>query len=244
MPNKKFILFFIFILSLCKLSKEEKKILIIEGDYLDKAITNSILSNYKLFLLFHVKNCPYCTHALKVLKNDVIKHYKEEENIFFGSIDLDQQSNLWLGLRFNITKIPFIILIENKKMYHFESQFEESVVLKFINEEKNIEDGEDIPEPVTFRKKFDIAVQELTEKIQIILNKYFKNNFWNKTMTYILLFTFFICFIYLESTMIEKCRKGVKNFFNRNDKKNNEKEVLEKKNNEKENKKDKKDKKD
>ena len=236
MSKKTYILFIFLILCLFQQSFSEKKIMIIEGDNLDIAIKNSIESKFKLFLIFHVHNCAYCTRALKILKEQVVTKFKEEEEIFFGSIDLDNQTNIWIGLRFNITKIPYIILIENNKMYHYESQFEESLVLKFINEEKNIEDGEDIPEPVTFKKKFKIAVKELTENMQGLMKKLGINIGWNNAMTYILLILIFIIFVYVESKIIERCKrifkliKNNKNYVKKKDKNEGKKEP---KNNEK-----------
>lgn len=232
MPKKTYILFFLIIFSLFKSSFSTKKIMIIEGDNLDVAIKNSIESKFKLFLIFHVKNCPYCTRALKVLKEQIVKNFEEEEELFFGSIDLDNQLNIWLGFRFNITKIPYIILIENNKMYHFESQFEESLVLKFINEEKNLEDGENIPEPVTFKTKFKIAVKELTESMEGLMNKIGINVRWNNTMSYILLFIFFFLFVYIESKILEKCKSIFK--FNKNNINNSEKKDKNEKKNENE----------
>ena len=121
-------------------------------------------------------------------------------------------------------------------MYHYESQFEESLVLKFINEEKNIEDGEDIPEPVTFKKKFKIAVKELTENMQGLMKKLGINIGWNNAMTYILLILIFIIFVYVESKIIERCKrifkliKNNKNYVKKKDKNEEKKEL---KNNEK-----------
>ena len=228
MKNLKYVLLIILEFNLFELISAEKKIIIIEGDYLDKAIQNVISSNNKLFLIFHVQKCQYCTHVLKVLKSQVIKNYEDDENIFFGSVNLDEQSNVWLGVRFNISKIPFIILIENKKMYHFESQFEESLVVKFINEEKNVEDGEEIPPAVTFNRKFSIAVEELTQTIQGYLNKYLGTKMWSNKMTYILLVILFIGVIYIESSIINKCKNLCK--FNKNVKKEDKKENIPEKN--------------
>ena len=231
MKNLKYVLFIILEFYLFELISAEKKILILDGDYFDKAIQNAISSKYKLFLIFHVQKCQYCTHVLKVLKSQVIKNYEDDENIFFGSVNLDEQSNVWLGIRFNISRIPYIILIENKKMYHFESQFEESLVVKFINEEKNVEDGEEIPPAVTFKRKFGIAVEELTETIQGYLNKYLGTKAWSSKMTYILLIMCFIGVIYIESSIINKCKNLCK--FNKKVKEEDKKETISKIKNEK-----------
>ena len=206
MPNKSYILFFIVILCLFKSSFSEKKIMKIEGENLDVVLKNSYLSKFKLFLVFYVKNCQYCTHALKVLKNQIAKNYDEEEEISFGSVDLDNQLNIWVGLRFNITRIPFIILVENNKMYHYENQFEESLVMKFISEEKNIEDGEDIPKPIGFTQKFYIAVDELTERMQGVVDMIGLKVKWNISMTYAFLVLIFFSFIYIESKIIQRCK--------------------------------------
>ena len=227
MINKSYIYIVLVFLYLIKSSFSDKKIMIIEGDNLDLALKNAEESKYKLFLVFHVKNCPYCTHALKVLKNQIVKNYEDEDEIFFGSVDLDNQLNVWVGLRFNITKIPFIILIENKKMYHFESQFEESIVMKFISEEKNIEDGEDVPGPVGFKQKFNVAVDELTERMQIAIDKIGLKLKWNMTMTYAFIIFLFVFFFYIENKIIHI----IKNFFNfrKNNSNLNEKENKDKK---------------
>ena len=226
MKNLKYVLFIILDFYQFVLISAEKKILKIEGDYLDKAIQNAISSKSKLFLIFHVQKCQYCTHALKTLKSQVIKNYEDDENIFFGSINLDEQSNIWLGVRFNISKIPYVVLLENKKMYKFEHQFEESIVVKFINEEKNVEDGEEIPPVVTFKRKFSIAVEELTETIQGYLDKYLGIKAWSSKMTYILLIILFIGVIHIESSIINKCKKLCK--FNKKVKEEDAKETISK----------------
>ena len=84
MKNLKYVLFIILEFYLFELISAEKKILILDGDYFDKAIQNAISSKYKLFLIFHVQKCKYYNHLLKVLKNKVIKNYENDKNIFFG----------------------------------------------------------------------------------------------------------------------------------------------------------------
>lgn len=200
------IILLIFLFSLFQLTYELKNIMILEGDSLDKAIQDSIEEKSKLLLIFYVNHCPYCAHSIKVLKEQIIKNFEDEEEINFGTINLDRQSNVWVGVRFNITRIPYIVLIENKKMYQFQSQFEESVVLKFIHDEKTIEDAIDIPDNVGWKIKSNIIMQELTERLknfmQSLLNKYGIKVQWNNTMTYIFLFFIMICIIYLENKLI------------------------------------------
>jgi hypothetical protein len=206
MKNVFFLLIF-FYFSLFYQTFGIKEIMIYEGDSFDTALQNSIKERKKLFVLFYINHCSYCVHSIKVLKEQVIKNYDDEDEIEFGSVNLDKQSNAWLGVRFNITKIPFIILIENKRMYKFQFQpFEESIVLKFINNEKNFEDSFDIPETVEWGTKIKIVLVELKQKIkenmQSLLDKYKIGIEWNNTMTYILLAFIFMIFLFLESKLL------------------------------------------
>ena len=209
MPRESYFLFFFLMICLFKssFSSINKKILLIEGDDLNKEIDNSSKYKIKLLLIFVVRRCKYCTHALKVLKEDLVKKYENDENVMFGVVDLDLQSNVWVGLRFNITRIPHFLLIENNKIYKFENEFEEELVTKFIAEEKNLEDGLDIPEPVSLKKKLEVALDELNEKIQSLFKKVGINVKMNIYVTYALFFIFFIFIVYVESKILSKCYK-------------------------------------
>lgn len=183
-----------------------KKVMILEADQLDSQIKIASESNYKLFLLFYANNCQYCTMALKILKNQIVKNFEDEDEISFGSINLDEQKNIWLGLRFNVTKIPYVVLIENKKMYLFNYNFDEKAVINFINEEKNIEDALDIPEEMTFFWKLKSAMDELNENIEKILEKFGVNKTFGMKLAYILIILAIILFLYLENKLIDCCR--------------------------------------
>ena len=152
--------------------------------------------------------------ALKILKTQVIKNFEDEDEISFGSINLDEQKNVWFGLRFNVTKIPYIILIENKKMYLYQKNFESKEVIKFINEEKNIEDALDIPDEITFFTKFKAAMRELGGNIEKILEKFGVSKTYGLQIAYFLIIMGFISFIYLENKLLDLCRRRL---FNKED---------------------------
>lgn len=184
----------------------KKQIMVLEGDFFNKALKNSIETKSKLFIIFYIDECPYCNQAIKVLKEKIINKYDDIYPINFAIVNLDKEANMWLGVRFNITRIPHVILIENKRMYHFQNQFEESVVLKFIEEKKLKEDSLDIPQHVGIMSKANVIIGDLTEKIkavmQFLFDKYGIKIFWNHAMTYIFLFFAFIIMIYLENKII------------------------------------------
>ena len=197
---------FIILITLFSNISSTKKVMILEADQLDSQIKIASESNYKLFLLFYANNCQYCTMALKILKNQIVKNFEDEDEISFGSINLDEQKNIWLGLRFNVTKIPYAVLIENKRMYLFNYNFDEKAVINFINEEKNIEDALDIPEEMTFFWKLKSAMDELNENIEKILEKFGVNKTFGMKLAYILIILAIILFLYLENKLIDCCR--------------------------------------
>ena len=196
----------IILITLFSNISSSKKVMILEADQLDSQIKIASESNYKLFLLFYANNCQYCTMALKILKNQIVKNFEDEDEISFGSINLDEQKNIWLGLRFNVTKIPYAVLIENKRMYLFNYNFDEKAVINFINEEKNIEDALDIPEEMTFFWKLKSAMDELNENIEKILEKFGVNKTFGMKLAYILIILAIILFLYLENKLIDCCR--------------------------------------
>ena len=196
----------IIITSLIFSVQSKKPIMILEGDQLDYVIKNASITNTKLFLIFYVPHCLYCKHALKVLNENILKNVDAKAPISFGIIDLENQKNVWTGLRFNITRIPYIILVDKNKMYYYQNSFEEKLVMNFINEEKNIEDAFDIPPQVGFLSKLKAAMNELKEKVEIILGKYGIKKEFSSKICYIIIFFVLISIFYVEYHLIEFCK--------------------------------------
>ena len=212
--NPNILIIFFTLILLFSFSLSTKKVMILEGQQLDSQIKLASQSNYKLFVIFYVNNCEYCKMALKTLKTQVIKNFEDEDEISFGSINLDEQKNIWFGIRFNVTRIPYVILIENKKMYLYHKNFEAKEVIKFINEEKNIEDALDIPDEITFFTKFKAAMRELGGNIEKILEKFGVSKTYGLQIAYFLIIMGFISFIYLENKLLDLCRRRL---FNKED---------------------------
>ena len=226
----------------------KKEVITLDDFTFGEALNNSTKTQSKLFIIFYARKCPYCDHSIQILKERVINYFKDEDKVDFAIVNLNQQGNLWLTIRFNITQIPFIILIENNRMYPFKSQFEENTVVKFINEEKTIEDSLEIPGEVNYFTKAKLFVNELTKKIkkkmESILQKYGIKAYWNNTMTLIVLLSIIFFIIYFETKLFSVSRniidKNVKieGLFKKNGKNSDAKEEK-KENEEKENKKEK-----
>ena len=199
-----FLLLIIFTLISYIFSKEIK---IYEGDTFEQDLKNFIETKTKLFLFFFAKNCEYCSYSVRVLKELVVPHYENDNKISFGVINLDRKSNYWIGLKFNITHIPYILLIEDKKMYLFKDQFEERHVIDFINEEKNIEDAIDIPEDIGLYKKINFYMADIIQKTSDIFIKWGLSKFWSYTLSFILLILIFIYLVYLEHKLLNSVRQ-------------------------------------
>ena len=91
-------------------------------------------------------------------------------------------------------------------MYYYQNSFEEKLVMNFINEEKNIEDAFDIPPQVGFLSKLKAAMNELKEKVEIILGKYGIKKEFSSKICYIIIFFVLISIFYVEYHLIEFCK--------------------------------------
>ena len=200
----------LILISLFSNSFSKKNVMNLEGKEVDKEIKKASQLNYKLFIVFYLKNCQYCDVVLKTLKTQIIKNFEDEDEISFGTINLSNQYNVWHGLRFNVTRIPYIILIENNKIYKFQKIFEEKEVIEFINEEKNIEDAFDIPKEITLLSKLKAALNELSSKIERVLEMFGVNKKWSRIISYLTIIFGVTSFIYIENKLIDSCKNSCK----------------------------------
>lgn len=94
--------------------------------------------NTKWLIVFYERNCFLCQLTLNLIKETLIFEYKDDNKMKFGSVNCDD--NFFLSLRFNITQIPYIVLIENEKIYQFKNTINKDEIINFINREKGEED--------------------------------------------------------------------------------------------------------
>ena len=230
-----FLLLFTSLLFLLNITSiKSKEIKIFEGEAFNQELEKTIKTKKKLFLIFFAKNCDYCGYSVRVLKERIVQHYEEDNKISFGVINLDRQSNFWIGYKFNITQIPYILLIEGGKMYQFKEQFDEMKVVQFIDEEKNIEDALDIPEDVGLYKKINFFMANVIQKTSDIFIKWGLSVFWSNVLSFILLILVFIYLVYLEHKLLNSVRKLISycsKLKNKKDKKDNDINIEENKDN-------------
>jgi len=189
-------------------------------------------SQSKYLIVFHVLSCVFCQKTIQILENEVIPKYKNDKNINFGFINCDQ--NFWLTLRYNITQTPYIFLIENKKLYKFNEIPSLETFSKFIEKEKDFEDGENIPDKMNLIEVIKIVgngiLDEITIYIQNFLNEWNLKIQWNKYYTGSLLVILITTLFFLESMVLKVIgsllcgKKDNKKNQDKNEKENNKKE--------------------
>ena len=113
--NKNIFSLLIIILLILNISYiSPKQIKIYLGDSFNQDLKTALETRTKLFLIFFAKNCEYCGYAVRVLKEKVVVHYENDNKITFGVVNLDRKDNFWIGLKFNITQIPYIVCLMKK----------------------------------------------------------------------------------------------------------------------------------
>ena len=72
---------------------------------------------YRWFILFYSRSCGHCKRAKKeILK--IFDTYKNKTNLRFAEIEAYQ--NTMTNIRFNVTGVPYMIIVENKSMYEMD----------------------------------------------------------------------------------------------------------------------------
>ena len=149
---KFFIILFIFFLY--KTSKEEeKKYIDINYDYDDKGVPEHFISltssNFDSFvqngkydrwlIIFYTSTCSFCGQV-KNLINKILAEKEFNNDIKFGKVDLS--SNLKLQIRFNITHIPYVIMVKNYYMYEMKFLPTQETLTKFLESDNLKEEYE------------------------------------------------------------------------------------------------------
>ena len=133
--------------------------------------SNKYNNRTKLLLIFYKNNSNFSEEALNIIEKDVAKEYGTESGVNFGKINIDEKSNLWLNLQFNIKRIPYIILIKGNYFYELNQKPDKYSLRDLINLEKEDSEKNRVPDEIN-----------TIRKILIIFNltiKFFRNIFYN-----------------------------------------------------------------
>ena len=128
-------------------------------------------------LIFYAESSSYC-RGTKSLIDKIIeeKKYKNINNIKFGSVDIDR--NLKLQMRFNITGIPVVLLVENNKMLELSNIPIEENLIKSIEIETLVNDKftlKDFPQDINIIELFRRLLSFTLKYLSTIINSYLKD---------------------------------------------------------------------
>lgn len=206
-----------------KVNNKEKinKILELNDSNFDLVIQNG--RNNRWLIVFYLEACVYCYKAKTVLNRILeLKEYKNINNIKFASIELS--NNTKTNIRFNISQVPHIILVENNTMIEFNIYPSYKNFINFIETNfTNIAKGlKTFPKRNIFKyyyKKFESSISGVLNDVNNHLkskNINFKFNPITFILFYILLCVAFwmIIFYGFIKCSGKKNHKIIKNFQN------------------------------
>ena len=131
-----------------------KKILELNNESFNRLVESYKYNKYKkLLVIFYTNNCYNCKEAINIITNDIIERYKYDDKIDFGKVDCDLRENIWLNIRFNISRIPYIILIKGNYFYELNSNYDKYELDYFINDIKGKKDLIKLPDDIDIFKK-------------------------------------------------------------------------------------------
>ena len=84
---------------------------------------------YRWFILFYSKTCGHCMRAKREIKK-VFEELKSNDSLRFAQIEA--YDNTMTNVRFNITGVPYIIIVENNTMHELDLYPNYENLKKFI----------------------------------------------------------------------------------------------------------------
>jgi len=158
-------------------------------------------------LVFYMSGCPYCTKALSALEK--IRRHNIGLETRFGMIDCNE--NIYSCYRFNVTRVPTIVIIDQGKMFLPEiKMISETSLYQFIKEEKSIDEAVEVPKTIgmlslVFRS-FEEAIRYMNDFFQYFVNTHLGMTFkWQTTYSIGILLILLALIIAIEVIVITFC---------------------------------------
>jgi thiol-disulfide isomerase/thioredoxin len=177
--------FLIFLLLIIIKSKKENKISFPNDqiyELIDSTFDSHIKNgeNYRWFILFYLSTCGHCARA----KEEISKIYQNYNKTKIRFAEIEIQDNIMTSVRFNVSGVPFIVLVENNSIFELQKYPNENNLIEFLNTSFN--DVKD--ELVIFPKKVSFAYVAFvmsTQQLQGIADYFseFISNYTGKQIT-------------------------------------------------------------
>lgn len=223
-------------------TKKSKKILNFSEKDFDEAILRNKNDKKKwLFILYSPK---YNNHKdiSNLIRKEILPFIEDDENIYFGLINLESPEVSWLEQRLSISYVPALLYIERGQMYpiKYPTEFNGDVILSFLDKEKKSEKFKLVPGKFTFNQKakfiYENVMDYLNSYIQGFLDDRDINVVWTYKKTWFLFFClvsviFIIEYIILSYFFIWLTKKNYNHTLNKKDNAKKKKERKKQKDN-------------
>ena len=150
---------------------------------------------YRWFILFYSKACGHCRNAKKEIKK-IFENYKNNKTLRFAEIEA--YDNSLTNVRFNITGVPYMILVENNSIYEMDlfpnyDNLERFIKTNFTEVEEEIKP---LPKKVKFYYVAWVIFKQTLESITNSFNNLLKRKGINiKFNPYIFILTVLLVII-------------------------------------------------
>lgn len=182
-------------------------------------------------LMFYLDSCPHCKNANNAFqqisqRSELEGEEAQVKNLQIGRIECN--ANNWSCLRFNISRVPYIIMLQNDKLFELETYVTEQKLYNFIVEDKLVEKGQKIPPMLGWSgiimRIFEESVNMMNQQIQEFIDEKLGPNklTWDTNYTIVLLASTLITILVLEYLIVSLCF-GKKHNTSNNKKLNNTK---------------------
>jgi hypothetical protein len=118
-------------------------------------------------ILFQSKECAECTEAERIFEKTFEK-VKSEKLKFFK---LDCFSSIYTCLRFNISRLPVILVLENGYVYQGAEYLTDNSFFRFLQEEKSPQSGRPIPPPYGYFNIFFKSLDDIFQNFNDFMRK-------------------------------------------------------------------------
>jgi glutaredoxin len=162
---------------------------------------------YKWCIIFYLKTCGHCKRA----KNARDKIFKKVSDPKVRFAQLETEENMITNIRFNVTAVPYIVLIENNSMLELEKYPNEENLLNFCQSNFSNFEKEIIPypKPIGMGKvswiMFRETINGLIHQINYYLKKYGINHQMNFNEFLILAVLLLVIGGFLEYYILSMC---------------------------------------
>ena len=129
---------------------------------------------YRWFILFYSRSCGHCKRAKKeILK--IFDTYKNKTNLRFAEIEAYQ--NTMTNIRFNVTGVPYMIIVENKSMYEMDlfPNYDNLKDFIFTNFTEVKDDLKPIPKKVKFAYVAWLILKQTLDDFTSSFNRFLTN---------------------------------------------------------------------